>query len=136
MVSWFCSYASIGIFCSVFCCCLKWLLLGKIVPAQWDMYSIRAFNRDFVVSLRSYPEGIFWSLFKGTAFYPYWYRAMGAKIGSNVYLEMIGFEEPDLITIADNVMILDDSGLDTHYVVDGRWTVKHIHVGANTVVEF
>jgi acetyltransferase-like isoleucine patch superfamily enzyme/aryl carrier-like protein len=135
VASWISSYAFIGIFASVVCCSLKWLLLGEIVPASWDMYSIRAFNRDFVVSMRSWPEGAFWSLFKGTSFYPYWYRSMGAKIGKNVYLDMIGFEEPDLITIADNVMILDDSGLDTHYVVDGKWTVKNIQVERNTVIE-
>jgi non-ribosomal peptide synthetase-like protein len=135
MASWVGSYSFIGVTISLVCCALKWILLGKIVPASWDMYSIRAFNRDFVVSLRSWPEGAFWSLFKGTAILPYWYRSMGAKIGSNVYLDMIGFEEPDLITIADNVMILDDSGLDTHYVVDGQWTVKNIEVGRSTVIE-
>jgi acetyltransferase-like isoleucine patch superfamily enzyme len=134
-VCWVTSYLFIGVTASVICVVLKWRLLGTIVPDSWDMYSVRAFNRDFVVSLRSWPEAAFWSLFKGTEIYPYWYRWMGAKIGTNVYLDMIGFEEPDLISIEDNVFILDDSGLDTHYVVDGRWTVKNIHVGANTVVE-
>merc|ERR1719201_1717012 len=32
-------------------------------------------------------------------------------------------------------MILDDSGLDTHYVVNGQWTVKNIQVERNTVIE-
>merc|ERR1711937_512518 len=48
---------------------------------------------------------------------------------------MIGFEESDLSDVGDNVVILDDSGLDTHYVDGGRWTVNHIKVERNVVIE-
>jgi len=104
-------------------------------PGAHDMYSVWAFNRDLVVALRKWPEVALWSVLKGTPQILWWFRALGTKLGRNVYLEMIGFEESDLSDVGDNVMILDDSGLDTHYVDGGRWTVNHIKVERNVVIE-
>jgi len=135
MWSWCWGYISVGVAVSLVVLAMKWILLGRIQPGVHDMYSVWAFNRDLVVGLRKWPETALWSVLKGTAVIPFWFRALGTKIGRNVYLEMIGFEESDLSEIGDNVCVLDDSGLDTHYVDNGRWSVNRIKVERNVVIE-
>lgn len=113
----------------------KWLVCGTFKPGEHDMYSLWCFRRDLTVSLRRWPESQIVSIFKGTPWIAYWYRALGAKVGKHVYMETLTMEEADLHDVQDGAVLLDGSGLDSHTVEGRSWKVDHIRVGRGAVVE-
>merc|ERR1719428_21021 len=113
----------------------KWVVCGTFKPGEHDMYSVWCFKRDLSVALRRWPETQIVSLFKGTPWIAYWYRALGAKVGNHVYMETLTMEETDLHQVEDGAVLLDGSGLDSHTVEGRTWKIDDIKLGKGAVVE-
>jgi non-ribosomal peptide synthetase-like protein len=76
----------------------------------------------------------------GTLLKPWYFRAMGAKIGQRAYLGKCQLTEPDLLCLGDFATIEDGGTLQAHLFQDRMRLVKGMRlgdscsVGANSVV--
>lgn len=109
----------------------KWFLLGRMEAGRyplWGSYYVRFWF--FKKLLQATPV----RLMAGTPLLPFFYRAMGAKIGRNVILENAEIVTFDLLEIGDNTTIGVNSNLDGSWVEDGLLCLGKVSIGAGCVV--
>jgi len=119
----------------------KWLLIGRVRPSQHPLWSSFVWRDEvawtFVESLaRPWAS----STLIATPIMNVFFRAMGARIGSNVWCETWYLDDPDLVTLGDNVVIGRNADLQTHLFHDRLLRLDHVRtaenvtIGANTYV--
>ncbi|QDL11218.1 peptide synthetase [Brasilonema octagenarum UFV-E1] len=74
----------------------KWLLLGQVKPGKYPLWGSFYLRWWFVKNLLSITPLHFLS---GTPLLNVYYRLLGAKIGTNVYLNSVNIDVPDLVSI-------------------------------------
>jgi hypothetical protein len=110
----------------------KWLIIGRRVEGahfwhqssycqRWKIHSvISSLSRDLL------------AFFEGSAFLVWFFRAQGARIGTNVCLYPNGadpmMEEPDFLKIGDDARI-DQAVLIAHLNTRGEWMMGPIDIG-------
>lgn len=110
---------------------VKWLLIGRFQPGKyplWGSYYLRWWL------VRRFSEAVAVPHLAGTPLQRIYYRAMGAKIGKNVYLGRGEFIAADLITIGDNAIISDDVDLGTSEVERGVLLLGGVEICENAFV--
>lgn len=110
----------------------KWLLLGRVKPGQYPLWSWFYFRWWLVNRLQ---KNVFSA--KGLIGSPLincYYRLLGAKIGKNCFIGSINIANHDLITIGDNTSIGYDARLLGYVVEDGWLKIGPINLGANCFV--
>ncbi|RDH32908.1 acetyl-CoA synthetase-like protein [Aspergillus welwitschiae] len=122
----------------------KWMLLGQrregSYPYDRSSYCQRwQIQRtiDILIEESFGGRGIL-SLISGTAYLSWFYRAMGAKIGSDCALSANGephifLTEPDLVTLGDRVTV-DDASLVCHLNTRGEFELHPLRVGDRSVM--
>jgi non-ribosomal peptide synthetase-like protein len=91
----------------IVCIAAKWIILGRTKPGVYPLYGFY-YWRWWIVHRMTTMLPL--SFFKGSPLLVYIYRAMGAKIGKNVYMGTGHVSCLDMITIGDNTSI----GIDVH----------------------
>lgn len=122
----------------------KWALLGHRRPGNydWDKSSYcqrwQAFLCIEKIRRNCYrSEGIL-GLLTGTNWIVLYFRALGAKIGSDCALFANGnpslmFTEPDLITLGNRVVV-DDASVVGHINARGKFDLNHLEIGDRSVL--
>lgn len=107
---------------------VKWLLLGKIKPGQhplwgwyyWRFWFVRALVRASPVQYLS-----------GTPWLNWYYRLMGARIGTGVFLGAHGLSTFDLLEVGDGCSVGADTTLDGVSVEGGMLRLGRVTLGRN-----
>ena len=122
----------------------KWLLLGRRQPGNydWDKSSYCQRWQLFLciekVRRQCYGGQGILGLLTGTNWIVMYFRALGARIGSNCALFANGvpslmFTEPDLISLGDRVVV-DDASVVAHINTRGRFDLNRLEIGNRCVL--
>ena len=110
---------------------VKWLVLGRVKPGRYPVWGSYFLRWWFAEAFRSIVPT---SYLTGTPLLNWYYRLMGARIGTNVYLGNDGGAMFDMLSIGDDSCL----GADTHFtgatVTDGWLTIGRIEIGARCFV--
>lgn len=71
---------------------------------------------------------------RGTIFLKYWFKMLGARIGSAVLLDTIDITDPSLVSIGDKVVIAEGVLLQSHEVKNGRVSFFPIRIGKGSSI--
>ena len=105
---------------------LKWLLLGKVRPGRYPLWSFYYLRFWFVRAvMRAAPV----RYLSGTPFLVIYYRLMGARIGKNVFLGSQLVMTCDVLEIDDDSSIGMESSLDSSTVEEGMLRIAPIRIG-------
>ncbi|MDB5366050.1 MAG: lgrD 1 [Rhodospirillales bacterium] len=110
---------------------LKWLIIGRIKPGDYDAYGLYAFRFWLVRRLLNMAPVRF--LVHSPLLNTY-YRLLGAKIGAGVVLGTDAIMAPDLLTIEAGTTIGKDAQMLGYEIVRGRLRIGPIRVGARSYV--
>lgn len=112
----------------------KWLLLGKVKPAQHALWSCWANRWDFhYVVWERYSRG-FLQLLEGTLLLPWFLRALGMKVGRRVVLGE-GFAQvvdPDMLRIDDGATV--HAMFQAHSFEDRVLKMGHVRIRPHATV--
>ncbi len=105
---------------------IKWLILGRVRPGRYRLWSWYYLRFWFVRAIvRAAPV----SYLEGTPLLNLYYRAMGAKIGRNVFLQSHGLAAFDVLTVGDGASVGVDVTLDGSSVEGGWLKIAPVSVG-------
>lgn len=110
---------------------LKWLIIGRIRPGDYDAYGLYAFRFWLVRRLLNMAPVRF--LVHSPLLNTY-YRLLGAQIGPGVVLGTDAIMAPDLLTIDAQTTIGKDVQMLGYQIVRGRLRIGAIRVGARSYV--
>jgi len=107
---------------SLFAVGFKWAVLGCVKPGKyklWGTYYFRFWIVDKVINIAPI------TYFTGTPLMNIFLRALGAKIGKNVYINTSAISIFDLLKMGDNVSICTDTHMRGYHIADG-----YLHIGS------
>lgn len=116
--------------CLVMIIVIKWLIVGREVPAQYPLWSTGVWKAEFVVDCTTV-IGIatFLNLLRGTPLMPWFFRALGSKIGSWCYIDTVFLTEPDMVTMGDHCCIGERVTIQTHLFEDRIMKIEPLLIG-------
>jgi non-ribosomal peptide synthetase-like protein len=126
------SMSFIGVFC-LEVVILKHLLVGKVRPGTYPLYSGFALRHWFVDRLMSMSLEMVPTLYSTLYLLP-WLRLLGAKIGARAEISTVSHFTPDLISIGSESFIADSVSLGASQVKYGWLQLAHTHVGSQAFV--
>jgi non-ribosomal peptide synthetase-like protein len=107
----------------------KYILIGTYKPNNEPLWSYFVWKNELVNSIcESLVYPIFVNFWIGTPFATIFFRLMGSKIGSKVYLETTEITEFDLVNIGDNVCINYGTTLQTHLFEDRVMKMDNLYI--------
>ncbi|MEI8194671.1 MAG: Pls/PosA family non-ribosomal peptide synthetase, partial [Phycisphaerae bacterium] len=110
----------------------KWLLVGRVKPGRFPLWGVTYFRWWLADMLRGLPP---LQMLSGTPLLRWYLRAMGARIGPDVYIDALDVRVPDLLTIEVGASI----GMGVHFenarVERGQLVIGSIHLGPQAVVD-
>ena len=113
----------------------KWLLMGRYKPMETPLWSGFVWRTELLTALHEHLADPFLvEMLEGTPFAAWFFRLMGARIGSRVFLETGNLTEFDLIEIGDDACINSDCTLQTHLFEDRVMKMSHIRIGKGCVI--
>jgi non-ribosomal peptide synthetase-like protein len=125
-----CSF--IGIFClQVFV--YKWILLGKVKPGNYPIYSSFGLRKWWIDRLMSMSLEMMPTLYSTLYLLP-WLRMLGAKIGARTEISTATNVTPDLLSIGTASFIADTVSLGAVKVDRGWMELAPTQIGAQTFV--
>ncbi|KAK9170077.1 hypothetical protein Syun_002217 [Stephania yunnanensis] len=71
---------------------------------------------------------------RGTVFLKYWFKILGARIGSSVLLDTIDITDPSLVSIDDGAVIAEGALIQSHEVKNGILSFSPIRIGRNSCI--
>ncbi|WP_069108566.1 Pls/PosA family non-ribosomal peptide synthetase [Fortiea contorta] len=104
----------------------KWLVLGRVKPGQYRLWGNFYLRWWFVKNLLYITPIHFLS---GTPLLNFYYRLLGAKIGTNVYLSAVDINIPDLVSIGADSSIGYAAKLANATVEQGWLKIGCIDIG-------
>jgi non-ribosomal peptide synthetase-like protein len=98
---------------------IKWVLIGRYRPGDHPLWSTFVWRDEIVNTCHEQLAGEWLlGLILGTAFMPIYLRAMGARIGTDVWFETTSISEFDLVDISDGATINRGAVIETHLFHD------------------
>jgi non-ribosomal peptide synthetase-like protein len=120
----------LGLVAVAFTIAMKWLIIGRYRAGESPLWSTFVWRSELVTALHDYlATPTFLSMLRGTPFLSWYLRAMGAKVGSDVYFDSTYMTEFDLIDIGSNCYINTDCDLQTHLFEDRVMKMSHVRLG-------
>jgi non-ribosomal peptide synthetase-like protein len=114
----------------------KWALLGRVTPGQYPLWGIYHFRIWLFHCIEK--NFIHLLYFYGTPFINLYFRAMGAKIGKDVYIGNLSRKTfsviYDLVEIGDNSSIGLDSQICNQYIKNGYIQIGPVQIGKDCYV--
>jgi non-ribosomal peptide synthetase-like protein len=138
-------WASIALFPVAFATCAflltavvvacKWLVVGRYRPAEKPLWSDFVWRNELVTALHDCVADPLWNeKMAGTPFAAFYYRWMGARVGSRVFLDTTEFTEYDLVEIGDDVALNSDCTVQTHLFEDRVMKMSTVRIGNGCTV--
>jgi non-ribosomal peptide synthetase-like protein len=109
----------------------KWLLLGKIKPGEyrlWGWFYFRWWLAEQICSIAPITALV------GSPLMNWYYRLLGAKIGSNCYIGTETVQSFDLLSVGNNSSINADATLLGYTIENGWLKIGPITIGNNCFV--
>ncbi|MDR0796297.1 MAG: hypothetical protein LBE79_09665, partial [Tannerella sp.] len=116
---------------SVFAIIFKWLVIGKVKPGKyklWSAYFFRFWLTDKIIHICPV------TYFTGTPLMNIFLRLLGAKIGKDTYINTSAISVYDLLTIGNNVSVCTDTHLRGYNISDGYLHIGSINLADNSFV--
>jgi non-ribosomal peptide synthetase-like protein len=126
------SFSFIGIFC-LQVLLYKWILLGRVKPGNYPVYSSFGLRKWWVDRLMSMSLEMMPTLYSTLYLLP-WLRMLGAKIGARTEISTATNITPDLLSIGAESFIADTVSLGAVKVDRGWMELAPTKVGSQTFV--
>ena len=126
------SFSFIGIFC-LQVLLYKWILLGKVKPGNYPIYSSFGLRKWWVDRLMSMSLEMMPTLYSTLYLLP-WLRMLGAKIGARTEISTATNITPDLLSIGAESFIADTVSLGAVKVDRGWMELATTNIGSQTFV--
>ena len=122
--------ALLGLLAGLLVVGLKWALLGRLQPAEQPLWSSFVWANELVTAMHEQlADPLLNAPLLATPYAPWFYRALGARIGRRVFIGTTQFTEYDLISIGDDVLLGNDCTLQTHLFEDRVMKMSTVEVG-------
>ena len=109
---------------------LKWVIIGKYVPAKKPLWSNYVWRSELVTGVyENFLVLFFLNILTGTVFIKYPLRLLGCKIGKGVCLYTTQITEFDLIKIDNHSVLNDNCTLQTHLFEDRVMKMSYVDIG-------
>ena len=126
------SFSFVGVFClQVFV--YKWILLGKVKPGNYPVYSSFGLRKWWIDRLMAMSLDMMPTLYSTLYLIP-WLRMLGAKIGARTEISTATNLTPDLLSIGAESFIADTVSLGAVKVDRGWMELAPTIVGSQTFV--
>ncbi len=113
----------------------KWLLMGRYTAGEKPLWSSFVWRTELLTAMHEHLADPFLvQLLLGTPWVCWFFRLLGAKIGSRVYMETTALTEFDLISIGDDVSLNFDCTVQTHLFEDRVMKMSTISIGNGSSV--
>ena len=112
---------------------VKWLLVGRVRPGTYELFTGFALRKWFVDQFMEVSLDLLAPLY-ATLYLNPWYRALGATLGPRAELSTAGAATPDLLAIGEEAFIADAASLGTPRYDLGRATLLATAVGRRAFV--
>jgi non-ribosomal peptide synthetase-like protein len=120
----------LGFWMALFTIAMKWLIIGRYRDRESPLWSTFVWRTELVTALHDYVAApMFLNALKGTPFFAWYLRAMGAKVGSGVYFDSTYMTEFDLVEIGFQCCINTDCDLQTHLFEDRVMKMSRVKLG-------
>jgi non-ribosomal peptide synthetase-like protein len=126
------SFSFIGIFC-LQVILYKWILLGRVKPGNYPVYSSFGLRKWWIDRLMSMSLEMMPTLYSTLYLLP-WLRMLGAKIGARTEISTATNLTPDLLSIGAESFIADTVSLGAVKVDRGWMELAPTKVGSQTFV--
>jgi non-ribosomal peptide synthetase-like protein len=126
------SASFVGVFCLQILL-YKWILVGKIEPGKYPVYSSFGLRKWWVDRLIEMSLDMMPTLYSTLYLIP-WLRMLGAKIGARTEISTATNITPDLLTIGSESFIADTVSLGANKVDRGWMELAPTKVGSQTFV--
>jgi non-ribosomal peptide synthetase-like protein len=98
---------------------LKWILIGRYQVGEYPLWSLFIWRDELINTCQEQLAGAWLlTLALGTPLMPIYLRAMGAKIGRDVWFETLAVTEFDLVQIGDGCAVNRGACIETHLFHD------------------
>jgi non-ribosomal peptide synthetase-like protein len=115
----------------LFTIALKWLVIGRVKPGRYPLWSFYYFRWWLVQCV----QPLSWAeMFSGTPLMSLYWRAMGAKIGRNVTLSTAICGAFDSVSIGDGSSVGLETQILGYRVEDGYLVIAPVEIGANCFI--
>ena len=109
----------------------KWLIAGRLKPGRYPLWGLTYYRwwlaDRMVESAPTY-------LLSGSSLYPWWLRALGARIGRDVMIGSITLRAPDLLVIGDRASVGNAVNFENARVEHGELRLGTIAIGSDVGV--
>jgi non-ribosomal peptide synthetase-like protein len=116
----------------------KWLIAGKLKPGRYPLWGVVYFRWWLADRVIDAAPTYF---INGASLHSWWWRALGAKIGSDAIIGSIKVRAPDLVSVGNGVSIGNAVNFENARVEHGQLVLGNIdiadngHVGSYAVLE-
>jgi non-ribosomal peptide synthetase-like protein len=119
-----------GLAATAFTVAAKWTLIGRYRPGKHPLWSSFVWRDEIINSCQEQLAG-FWLLdvLLGTPLMPWYLRAMGARVGSDVWFETLCVTEFDVVNIGDGCVINRGVHVETHLFHDRVMSIGPTYLG-------
>lgn len=113
----------------------KWVFIGRYKAVDHPLWSFFCW-RDEIINVMGETVAAPWAFnyVLGTPVMAWYIRAMGGKVGKNLWCDMINITEFDVITIGDNVVLNSGSCLETHLFHDRVMKIGPTNIGSGATL--
>lgn len=111
----------------------KWLLLGRVRPGRYSLFSGFYLRKRFVDQLMELSLDVLSPLYS-TIYLAPWYRMLGAKLGRRAEISTASSISPDLLSIDDEGFIADCVSLGAGQVENNSLSIARTHVGRRSFI--
>lgn len=111
----------------------KWMLLGRVQPGKYPIYSGFYLRKWFVDQLMELSLDVLSPLYS-TIYLAPWYRLLGAKLGKRAEISTASFISPDLLSIDDEGFIADCVSLGAGRVERNVLKIARTRIGRRSFI--
>ena len=110
----------------------KWLAAGRLRSGRYPLWGVVYFRWWLANKFCELPD-VF--LLAGTPWMPLYLRALGARIGRNVMIDMVTLGVPELLTVEDGVSLCTFVNLENARVEGGELVIGPVWLKRDSVVD-
>ncbi len=125
------SYAIVLPLLFIFVLAAKWLLIGRLKAGSYPLWGSYYFRYWLVCKL---VEILPLNFFEGSPVLPWFYRLLGAEIGSGVYMGSASLMTFDLLRVGSGATLCAGSSVSGAWVTGGRLHLAPIAIGEKCLV--
>ena len=113
----------------------KWILIGRVRKGQHPLWSSFVWRDEVAWTfIESLAKPWASSTLLGTPVMNVFFKALGARIGHNVWCETWYLDDPDLVVIRDNVVVGRNADIQTHLFHDRLLRLDSVTIGNNVSI--